>query len=191
MDQEAVRLVAEMKSGWLRLGSLIQTMIDTRAYQALDFSSMHVWMEARLGESMASAHSALRSFRALKGISEEKLCKIGERNAHALTYLPDKERRSEEWLEKASKLPTKEFKQEVQIAVQKKTGMVEESFKTFSVALPEQVYESLCEAERKLARVLCIDFEKYPGKRIFLWEAVAQWILLLDDETIKVQTEGI
>jgi hypothetical protein len=42
-------------------------------------------MTAQLGESTSSAFSALRSVRALKGVTEEKLKRIGERNAHMLT----------------------------------------------------------------------------------------------------------
>jgi hypothetical protein len=102
MDKEVVRIVGEIRSNWLRLGSLIQKMIDTRAFEALGFPNMHSWVTARLGESISNAFSALRSVRALKGVPEEKLKRIGERNAHMLTYLPEKERRSEEWLEKGS-----------------------------------------------------------------------------------------
>ncbi len=84
MDREAVRIVAEMKSSWFRLGSLIRKMIDTQPYEALGFRTMHLWMTARLGESMSSAFSAVRSVRALEGVPEKQLKRIGERNAHAL-----------------------------------------------------------------------------------------------------------
>ena len=190
MDKEVVRIVGEIRSNWLRLGSLIQRMIDTGAIEVLGFPSMHSWMTARLGESISNAFSALRSVRALKGVPQEKLERIGERNAHALTYLPEKERKSEEWLEKAATLPTKEFRQEVETTIEKKTGFAREGFKTFSVALPEKVYESMCEAEKKLAWSLGIDIEAKPGSRILVWEALAQWILLTDEETIKTQTQG-
>jgi hypothetical protein len=91
MDKEVVRLVGEIKSHWLRLGSLIQKMIDTRAVAALGFPNMRAWMTARLGESLSNVYSALRSVRALEGVPEEKLKLIGERNAHMLTCLPQKE----------------------------------------------------------------------------------------------------
>jgi hypothetical protein len=191
MDKEVTLIVGQMKSNWLRLGGLIQQFIDTQAFEVLGFPNMHAWMTTRLGESMSSAFSSLRSVRALRGVPEEKLSQIGERNANALTYLPVKERKSEKWLQKAATLPIKEFKQEVQIALQKKTGMATERFKTFSIALPEAVYEDICAAERKLARTLRIDIENRPGNRIQVWEALAQWILLTDEETIQVQAEGI
>ena len=192
MDTEVVRIVGEIRSNWLRLGSLIQRMIDTRAFEALGFPSAHSWMTARLGESISNVFSALRSMRALKGVPEEKLAQIGERNAHMLTYLPEKERKSEEWLEKAATLPIKEFKHQVETALVQKTGLPRDMFKTWSIALPEAVYESMCEAEKKLAWSLGLDIKTKPGLRIQVWEAWTQWILLqTDEEMIKVQTEGV
>jgi hypothetical protein len=191
MDQEAIRLIAEVKSGWLCLGLLIDRMATTRAFAVLGFPSMHSWMQRRLGESLSSAYSALRSVRALKGVSEEKLNRIGERNAHALTRLPERERKSHEWIEKAATSSTKEFKLEVEIALEEKTGLPREKFKTFWIALPEAVFESMCEAEKKLAWTLGIDIETNPANRILVWEAWAQWILQTDEQTIKAQTEGL
>jgi len=147
MEKEAIRIVAEMRTGWFRLGSLIRKIIDTQAYEVLGYDTLDAWMKARLGESVSSAFSALRSVRALEGVPEEQLERIGERNAHALTYLPPKQRTSQEWIEKAAALPTKEFKQEVQIDLEKKTGMAPERFKTFSIALPEKVYKKMIAAE--------------------------------------------
>jgi hypothetical protein len=46
MDKEAVRIVAEMRTGWFRLGSVIRKMIDTQAYEALGFDSMGSWMRS-------------------------------------------------------------------------------------------------------------------------------------------------
>ena len=191
MDQEAIRIIAEVRSGWLRLGSLVEKMSRTEAFQPLGFPSMHCWMKARLGESLASAYSALRSVRALNGVDEEKLSQIGERNAHMLSYLPEKERKSNAWLEKAATLSAKQFKSEVETAVERKTGLPREKLRTFWIALPESVYEAMCEAEKKLAWSLGIDIETTPGNRIQVWEAFSQWILQTDEETIKVQAVGM
>ena len=191
MDKEVVRILGEIRSNWLRLGRLVQRFMETQAFEALGFPNVHAWMTSRLGESLSNAFSALRSVRALEGVPEEKLKRIGERNAHALTYLSEKERKSDEWLEKAATLPTKEFRQEVETTIEKKTGLAREGFKTFSVALPEKVYESLCKAEEKLAWSLGIDIETKPASRILVWEALAQWILQTDEETIKTQTQGM
>jgi len=191
MDNEVVRIVGEIRSNWLRLGRIVQKFVATHAYEALGFPNVHAWMTARLGESLSNAFSALRSVRALEGVPEEKLKRIGERNAHMLTYLPEKERKSEEWIEKATTLPTKDFNRVVRSALEKRTGLPLEKFKTWSIALPEAVYESMCEAEKKLAWSLGIDIESKPGNRIQVWEAFSQWILQTDEQTIKTQAEGI
>src|SRR5580704_17036412 len=191
MDKEVVRIVAKIRSNWLLLGRLVEKVRETRAIEALGFPGFHAWMTARLAESLSSAYSAVRSVRALEGVPEGTLKRIGERNAHMLTQLPEKERKSEDWLEKAATLPTKEFKQEVEIAIEQKTGLRKERFKTFSIALPEAVYENLCEAEKKLARCIGLDIETQPGNRIQVWEAFAQWIQQIDEQTIRVQTEGM
>ena len=191
LDKEVARVVGEIRSNWLLLGRLVEKVRQTRAFEALGLPGFHAWMTARLGESLSSAYSAVRSVRALEGVPDEKLKRIGERNAHTLTHLPEKERKSQEWLEKAATLRTKEFKQEVQIAIEQKTGLRKDRFKTFSIALPEAVYENLCEAEKKLARCIDLDIETKPGNRIQVWEAFSQWILLTDERTIRVQTEGM
>jgi hypothetical protein len=191
LDKEVIRIVGQMRSNWLRLGLLVQRIIDTQAFEALGFPNMHAWMNVRLGESMSSAFSALRSVRALRGVPEEKLNQIGERNANTLSYLPEKVRKSDEWLDKAAKLPTKQFKQEAKALIENNTGIQGEKFKTFSVALPESVYEMMLAAEKKIARSLDMDIETRPGLRVTLWEAWAQWILQTDEQTIKAQTEGM
>jgi len=191
LDRDVRRLVADLNSGWLRLGLLIQKVSQTQAFTALGFPNMHAWMIARLGESLSNAYSAVRSVRALKGVPEEKLKLIGERNAHMLTCLPEKERKSKEWLEKAVNLPTKDFKHQVQTFKQQKSGLPPENFRTFSIALPEAVYQNMLEAEKKLARSLDIDIETKPGSRVQVWEAFTQWILQADEETIRVHTVGM
>ena len=190
MDKRVVRIVGEIRSNWLRLGRLVQRFMETRAFEALGFPNFNAWMKERLGESLSNAFSALRSVRALEGVPEAKLKRIGERNAHMLSYLPPKDRKSDEWIEKAATLPTKDFTHAVRAAIEKKTGLPQESFKTFSIVLPEAVYESVIQAEKKIAWSLGIDIETKTGNRIQVWEAFAQWILQTDEQTIKVQTEG-
>jgi hypothetical protein len=189
MDKEAVRIVAELKSGWLRLGMLIQKMAATRAFETLDFPSMHSWMTDRLGESISGAYSALRSVRALHGIPEAKLEKIGERNAHTLARLPEKDRRRDEWIEKAANLPTKEFVAQVDEAIEKKTGLPNEQFRFWGEAVPVSVAQKLDEMLEKIGRVLELDMTRRSG-RITALEALAATILTTTDEQLKAETEG-
>lgn len=189
MDQEAVRIIAEIKSGWLRLGILIEKMIKTRAFETLGFPSMHCWMTKRLGESMSGAYSALRSVRALRGIPEAKLEKIGECNAHTLTRLPEKERKSDEWIEKAANLPTKEFVAQVDVAIEKKAGLPTERFRFWGEAVPESVAQKLDEMLEKIGNVLVLDVT-LRSERIMALEALAATILNTPDEQLKAETEG-
>ena len=78
----------------------------------------------------------------------------------------------------------------METALETKLGIRQEQFRTFSVPLPKPVYESLREAEEKIARALSIDIETNPGSRILVREALAQWILQTDEDTLKLQTEG-
>ena len=120
-----------MKTSWLSLGRVAQKMIDTQAFEQLGFRSMRAWMESRLGEQMASAYHSLRAVRALEGVPESKLEKIGTGNAQVLVRLPAKERRSDEWLTKAATLPEKQLRTEVDALIEKKTGMPKEKLHFF------------------------------------------------------------
>ena len=121
-------------------------------------------MTARFGENLSNVYSALRSIRVLKGVPEEKPERIGERNAHMSTYLPEKERKSDVWLEKAATSPNRGFKREVEMSVQKQTGLPPEEFRAFSLALPKPVYESLCAAEeRRRSRGLSVATTRSPA----------------------------
>src|SRR5579862_7814120 len=93
LDQEATQIIKAMKRSWLSLGLVIKRMIETEAYEQLGFRSMRAWMESRLGEQMASAYQSLRAVKALDGVPEWKLEKIGTRNAQVLVRLPEKERK--------------------------------------------------------------------------------------------------
>jgi hypothetical protein len=189
MDREAVRIAAEMKSGWLRLGTLIHKMAETGAFETLGYSSMHSWMTNRLGESMSGAYSALRSVRALQGISEAKLEKIGTRNAQVLVRLPDRERKSDLWITKAQTLPEKALRAEVDVVIERKTGMPKEKFRFWGEAVPESVAQKLDEMMVKIGRVLEVDITQRSG-RITALEALAATISNTPDEQLKAETEG-
>jgi hypothetical protein len=49
----------------------------------------------------------MRAVRALEGVPESKLEKIGTRNALVLVRLPDRERKRDEWIEKAGDVECK------------------------------------------------------------------------------------
>jgi len=190
MDDEVVRILGEMKCGWLRLGLLIQKMIDTQAFVALGFPSMHSWMTARLGGSMSNAFAALKTVRALSGVPESQLESIGTRNAQVLIRLPEKERKSEEWIKKASMLPERELRAEVDAAIERKTGMPKERFRYWGEAVPESLAQKLDEMLAKICNVLELDLTETKG-RIAALEALAATILNTPDEILRTETEGM
>jgi len=190
IDDEVVRILGEMKCGWLRLGLLIQKVIDTQAFVALGFPSMHSWMTARLGGSMSNAFAALKTVRALSGVPESQLESIGSRNAQVLIRLPEKERKSEEWIKKASTLPERELRAEVDAAIEKRTGMPKERFRYWGEAVPESLAQKLDEMLAKICKVLEVDLIETSG-RITALEALAAMILNTPDEILRTETEGI
>src|ERR1700681_2363782 len=122
LDDVAAQIIKEMKRSWLSLGLVMKRVSETQAYEQLGFRSMRAWMESRLGEQMASAYQSMRAVKALDGVPESKLEKIGTRNAQVLVRLPEKERKSEEWIAKAADLSERQLRAEVDAVIEKKTG---------------------------------------------------------------------
>jgi hypothetical protein len=189
LDREATEIIKAMKTGWLSLGLVVKKMIETRAYEQLGFTSMRAWMDSRLGEQTASAYQALRAVRALDGVPISQLERIGTRNAQVIARLPQKERRSDEWIAKAADLPERQLKAEVDALIEKKTGMVKEKFRHWGEAVPESVAEKLDDMMTKIGRVLELDVRERPG-RITALEALAATILNTPDEQLKAEAEG-
>src|SRR5579864_97427 len=111
LDREATQIIKEMKRSWLSLGLVMKRVSETQAYEQLGFRSIRAWTESRLGEQMASAYQSMRALRALEGVPESKLERIGTRNAQVLVRLPEKERKSDQWIEKAAKLPERAYRE--------------------------------------------------------------------------------
>lgn len=189
LDREATQIIKDMRRSWLSLGLVIKTMIETRAFGQLGFKSMHSWMESRLGEQMASAYQSLRAVRALDGVPESKLEKIGTRNAQVLVRLPEKERKSDEWVTKAAMLPEKELRAEVDALIEGKTQMAKEKFRYWGEPVPESVAEKLDEMMIKIGRVIDVDITERPG-RITALEALAATILITPEEQLKTEIQG-
>ena len=189
LDREATRIIKEMKRSWLSLGLVMKKVSETQAYEQLGFRSMRAWMESRFGEQVASAYQAMRAVRALEGVPESKLEKIGTRNAQVLVRLPDRERKSDEWIEKAATLPERELRAEVDALIEGKTQMPKEKFRYWGEPVPESVAQKLDEMMAKIGRVLEVDISERPG-RITALEALAATILTTPEEQLKVEIEG-
>lgn len=190
LDHEAIQIFKEMKRSWLSLGLVMKRVSETQAYEQLGFRSMRAWMGSRFGEQMASAYQAMRAVKALDGVPESKLEKIGTRNAQVLVRLPEEERKSDQWIEKAAKLPERELRAEVDALIEGKTHMPKEKFRFWGEAVPESVAEKLDEMMTKIGRVLEVDVSERPG-RITALEALAATILNTTEEQLKTEIEGM
>jgi hypothetical protein len=190
LDREATQIIKEMKRSWLSLGLVMKKVSETQAYEQLGFRSMRAWMESRFGEQVASAYQAMRAVRALEGVPESKLEKIGTRNAQVLVRLPEKERKSDQWIEKAAMLPERELRAEVDALIEGKTQMPKEKFRFWGEPVPESVAEKLDEMMTKIGRVLEVDISERPG-RITALEALAATILNTTEEQLKIEIEGM
>jgi len=190
LDREAARIFKEMKRSWLSLGLIMKMVSETQAYEQLGFRSMRAWMESRFGEHVSSAYQAMRAVRALEGVPESKLEKIGTRNAQVLVRLPDRECKSDEWIEKAATLPERELRVEVDALIEAKTQMPKEKFRYWGEPVPESVAEKLDEMMAKIGRVLEVDISERPG-RITALEALAATILNTTEEQLKIEIEGM
>jgi hypothetical protein len=189
LDREATQIIKEMKRSWLSLGLVMKRVSETQAYEQLGFRSMRAWMEARLGEQVASAYQSMRAVRALEGVPESKLEKIGTRNAQVLLRLPEKERKSDRWIEKAAKLPERELRAEVDALIEGKTQMPKEKFRFWGEPVPESVAQKLDEMMTKIGRVIEVDISERAG-RITALEALAATILTTPEEQLIVEIEG-
>ena len=190
LDRKATQIIKEMKRSWLSLGLVMKRVSETQAYEQLGFRSMRAWMESRLGEQMASAYQSMRAVRALEGVPESMLEKIGTRNAQVLVRLPEKERKSDQWIEKAAKLPERELRAEVDALIEGKTHMPKEKFRFWGEPVPESVAQKLDEMMAKIGRVLEVDVSERPG-RITALEALAATILTTPEEQLKIEIEGM
>ena len=150
---------------------------------------MRAWMESRLGEQMASAYQSLRAVRALDGVPESKLEKVGTRNAQVLVRLPEKERKSDEWIDKAATLSERALRAEVDALIEGKTHMTKEKFRYWGEVVPESVAQKLDEMMTKIGRALEVDITERSG-RITALEALAATILNTTEELLKTEIEG-
>jgi hypothetical protein len=190
LDHEAIQIIKEMKRSWLSLGLIVKKVSESRAYEQLGFKSMRAWMGSRLGEQAASAYQAMRAVKALDGVPESKLEKMGTRNAQVLVRLPEKDRKSEEWIDKAAKLPERVLRAEVDALIEGKSYMPKEKFRYWGEAVPESVAQKLDEMMTKIGHVLQVDVSERPG-RITALEALAATILNTTEEQLQTEIEGM
>ena len=117
---------------WWELGAEVKRAIEDRVPEALG-QSAHAWMESCFGDSWLKIYRAHRIMKALSGVEMEKLEKISEGNAYALARLPEKVRKSSEWIERATKLTNEKFREAADKFIERKTGIKDPMVKLVEV----------------------------------------------------------
>lgn len=181
-----------LKKGWLQLGRAVAKSILLGVPAAMGMT-MRAWIDDTFEQSASHIFRQLQNFQALKGVSESQLEKMPEGNAHQLTRLSEKERKSPAMIQKAITLKPSEFK-EVVDEVRNKNGHKPEEWATYARRIPKSVYDEMLAAEDKVARILQLDIAEESAKRmtnlILIVEAIAALINTTDELHLKVEIEG-
>ena len=177
-----------LRKSWVQLGREVAESVDLRVPEKLGMN-MRVWLTQTFGESTSKIFAELRNFRALQGVAIKDLEQIPETSATALTRLPEPQRKSPAWIEKAKSLPPVELKKQVDAELEKK-GVKPDLFRTFSLTVTKEILEEMLEAEKKLAGILNLDIAMRPALRMKVWQAMAVLILTTEREHLVIELEG-
>jgi hypothetical protein len=181
--------VKAIERGWWSLAKLVDTCLKRHVPAALGMNA-HTWLHTYMEGSLSDAFRKLRIVRALAGVPEQKIVAMKERNAYELCRLPEKERKSAEWVNKATRLPVEEFKEEVAHVLEKK-GITREPMTDFYVRLTQSAHDNVVEpAMQKAARLLSIDLEQKPQLLVEVFEKICLFVLTTEDERFLIETEG-
>jgi hypothetical protein len=172
-------LAKQVDSTLIKLAQRLLEGRDAHDYKALGFARMKDWLAEQLNGSMSVSYAMfqMRVIETLPFLPEKKILEMGPRNAGQLIRLPEKERHKPEWIDKAIAQNSEQFKETVEVALEKRTGMKRDTFVQFSISLPESVHEHLELAIAEIARVENLDVEQNPGLRIQCLDLMAALVL--------------
>jgi hypothetical protein len=178
-----------METSWADLGRMVSECLDKEVPKALGLNA-EAWMDRAIPGSKTKAWRALRSYRALKGVPKAKVEQLSEGNAVALSKLPEKERKSSKWVDKAIETPNEQFTEEVAVHVAEKSGVKRDPFVILKISLPLPIFKKWEESFEKMARIFDIDISHFEGRKILVYEHIAEMIDALQDDTIKNMVVG-
>jgi hypothetical protein len=178
-----------LETSWFELGRLVDECLQKRVPAALGMNAQ-AWMAKCVPGSESKAWRALRVTRALKGVPEKEMRQLSEGNAVQLSRLPEKVRKSKEWVLKAKTLPNEEFREAADALIEKKTGIRREEMITLRLSMPRAIYDQFEAAVQKMARISNIDLLGNEGRRIMVYERMAALVNGLNEDTLKNAVEG-
>jgi hypothetical protein len=167
----------QLERSWFKLGRSVGKAIHRGEHTALRLTIDEWMQDTFMDSSPAKLWRALRSTKALAGLADSVLDRLTESSAYELAKLPEKMRKSEEYIDKAATMPVDEFKKEVADVLAKKHPEPKEEFRTWALRVPLSVYEMLKAAEAHAAEAMQLDISdadgKAAGRKILIWERVA------------------
>jgi hypothetical protein len=160
-------LYKKMGLTWWELGEEVERAVDDRVPEALG-QSFSQWAEAIFGEGWLRIRRAFLAVKATKHLTHEKRVQLSEGNAYHFTHLPEKERKSEEWLKKAIALDNDAFKAATDKFIEKKTGIKDPMVKVTDAlgfsTVPKSFFDIIGEVMKLAAKILNADLSTKQGK---------------------------
>jgi hypothetical protein len=167
-------LYQKMGSTWWEIGEEVEKAVVDRVPEALG-QSFSLWAEEIFGEGWLRIRRAFLAVKATKAIPHEKRVQISEGNAYHFTHLPEKERKSPEWLKKAIDMDNEAFKAATDKFIERKTGIKDPMMKLVDAlgfsTVPKSLFDIISETMKLAAEVLRADLTTKQGK-IDCFEAV-------------------
>ncbi len=194
IQREAIKLSGEVEKAsreFAKSGLLLARMLDEcRQKQVHTAMGMtwESWVEKFCAHSLSDVRRKLQISRGLAGLPTKELCMIPESNAYALLKLPPGERTKRIWLDKAMEMPVDKFRGAVDKATGK-NGSDPEEWATFSILVRRPLYNTIREAEAKVAGLLGADIGKQE-QREHVWDAISGLILATEPEHLMVELRG-
>jgi hypothetical protein len=189
LTAEVVAEWKKMERSWWALGKKVSMCLERRVPAALGMNARD-WMEKSVPGSSSKSWRALRIVRALEGIPEKEVKQLTEGNAFALARLPEKKRKSREWVKKAIETPNAQFQEAVEAEREQRTGQKRESFVTLRLSMPQTVFEQWESGIKRLAEILEIDIEGNEGRRIMVYEAIARLLIDTPEDALRGELIG-
>ena len=188
LSQEVQEGMNALERKWWHVGRLIDACMKRHVPRALGLTAKQ-WMEKYLEGSLSDAFRKMRVIRGLAGVPEEKINSLKQANATQLLRLPEAERKSEEWLDRAAKEPISEFKERVDKRLEER-GIPREKFRDFYLKAPVGVIGQMEAAEKKIAAMLGLNTFVDSGWRIPAWEAIAVMVNTTPEEKLQIEMVG-
>lgn len=168
-------MFSTMGKMWWELGAEVKKAIDDKVPEALG-KSAHEWMTECFGDSWLKIYRAHRIMKAMSGVEMDKLQKISEGNAYSLARLPEKVRKSDEWVKKAATLGNDEFKEATEKFITKKTGAAPDPMVKITDVLgfqriPKTLADVVKVSMKQAAEAVNVDLDTAVGK-IDAFEAI-------------------